>query len=83
MNICPHVRQILKHGGITTLGLWIKTTCNIAANITEYAAVDRRHNKGLPAYGMGGEIAPHHRKKQHITKPDTQTLNWTNNMKHL
>jgi hypothetical protein len=63
MNICHHVRQILNHSGITTLGLWIETTWNIAANITEYAVVDTRQNKGLPAYGMGGEIAPHHRKK--------------------
>jgi hypothetical protein len=47
MNICPHVRQILNHGGITTLGLWIKTTWNIAANITEHAPVDRRQNKEL------------------------------------
>jgi len=62
MNSCPHVTQILNHSGITTLGLWIKTTWNTAANITEYAAVDKRQNKGLLAHGMGGEIAPHHRK---------------------
>jgi hypothetical protein len=64
MNICPHVRQILNHSGITTLGLWIKTTWKIAANIIEYEAADRRQNKGLAAHGMGGEIA-HHRKTAH------------------
>jgi hypothetical protein len=65
MNICPHVRNILNHSGITTLGLWIKTTWKIAANIREYAAVDRRQNKCLPAHGTGGEIAPHHIKTTH------------------
>jgi hypothetical protein len=66
MNICPHIRQILNHRGTTTTrGLWIKTTWKIAANVTEYASMDRRQNKGLPAHGMDGEITPHHRKTAH------------------
>jgi hypothetical protein len=65
MNICPHFRQVLNNSGNTIHGFWIKATWKIAANIIEYAAVDRRQNKGLPAHGMGGEIASHHRKTAH------------------
>ena len=77
MNICPHVRQILKHSGIMTLGMWIKTTWKIAANITEYEAMDRRRNKGLPVHAMGGEIVPHHRQTAYYktwhTDPELDT----------
>jgi hypothetical protein len=65
MNICQHVRNILYYNGITTLELWIKTTWKIAANIREYAAMERRPKKGLPAHGMGEEISHRHRKTAH------------------
>jgi len=57
--------------------LWIKATWTKAANIKEYAAMDRRQNKGLRTHGMGGETAPNHRKtalyKTRHTDPELDT----------